>query len=475
MRLEKTKKNLINRIYDTFYRWLDFFQQVILERLDEEYTALVRDHAHRLIAGLTSILSLLVLFKREEKNRFLQLVLAPFKLCLGIAFAGVLLVIFLTVTLIFGALAGIVGLRNLSEYQFKEQLAAWLIVLLIMMAAPFLFSEYLVSRIQFCLLYALILIGFCFLYGQCGIMSLGQATFVFLGAYFTAWLHLGTFFRPLPLLPSVFIGGCGTAIIGILLGLPSLRVRDSYLVVITLVFGQIVLKLFRSKYLSEYSGASAGGLLLESSSPPQFLSFLTDSQWVYYSILFPGFLLIYAAHNILRKSQIGRALRIIKCDVEVSTILGVPVFRYKLFAFAISAFYAGCAGGLFFLLIGSISPESFGFQESLDYMIASVIGGPEGILGAVVGGAYLTLQSDMMRKVADIYPQADNLMRAASGVILIIAIYLFPSGIAGRLSGWVKSKVSGPRFRGAYRVLPPPDYDFLNQRKPPKGQGEIDL
>lgn len=460
------KKSLVNRIYDTYYRLQDVVLQWFIELVDDEYTYLTRAYAYKIIAALTGIFSVLVIFKRAEKNLFLRILFAPVKLVLGITLAGIFLLVFVFLAMVLGAFAGMLGLRNLTEYRSREQLAAWVIVPIILGLAPVLFSEFIVSKIQAVLVYSIILVGYCFLYGQCGIISLGQSTFVFLGAYFTAWFNLGTFFTALPILPSVFLSGFCTGVVGILLGLPSLRVRDNYLVVITLIFAALIPKFFRSKYLAEYSNSAAGGLLLTSSGPPKIFSFLSSSNWTYFLILISSLFLIFIAHNIIHNSQIGRALRIIKCDVEVSTILGVPVFRYKLLAFALSAFYSGCAGGLFFLFMGSISPESFGFQESLDYVSASVIGGAEGLLGSVIGGIYLTLETDIMRKLSSIYPNGEHLMRAFSGVVLIVMIYLFPNGVAGRLSSWAKRRMSGPRFRGVNRIFPAPDYDFMNQRRP---------
>ncbi len=459
------KKSIINRVYDTFYYWLDIIYQAFVEFVDEKYTVLIRKYAVRFINAFASVFSLLVIFKTQEKNRFLRICLAPVKIIVGTVVASVLLIVFIVIALFFGALAGIFGLRNMSEYSYKEQLAAWSLVIILLVVSPFIFREFVLSKIEFCLAYSVILVGLCFLYGQCGIISIGHGCFVFLGGYFTAWLSMGTFFPPLPIVVSIFMAGLGAGLIGILLGLPSLRVRDHYLAIITLAFATIVPKFFKSpQFFAGYAKHAEGGIFITAPVPPSFLSAIPERSWIFYLVATISITLIFCAYNILHHSQIGRAFRVIRCDVEVSRAFGIAVNRYKLLAFVISAFYAGCAGGLLVVLIGFIGSDLYGFHESLSYMMAILIGGSRGILGTIFGGTYLSWENDIMRMLAELVPGGENLMRAASGVLVILVVYFFPGGIAGFFLGLVKSKFGRQKFRGAYRVLPPPDYDYLGQK-----------
>jgi branched-chain amino acid transport system permease protein len=176
-------------------------------------------------------------------------------------------------------------------------------------------------------------------------------------------------------------------------------------------------------------------------------------------------LMIIFAYNLTQHSQIGRAFKTIKCDIEVSSIIGVPVLRYKVFAFALSAFYAAVGGGMLTIAIKFISPESYGLEDSIQYKIAMILGGAGSILGSVFGGLYLAFEPNVGSWMATVIPRGEKLTLGLSGALLVLVVYQFPRGIAGELVLFLKSRFLTRPRRGQYYINPPADYDYLGSMR----------
>ncbi|NLW55815.1 MAG: branched-chain amino acid ABC transporter permease [Firmicutes bacterium] len=250
--------------------------------------------------------------------------------------------------------------------------------------------------------------------GFTGQLALGHAGFMAVGAYTTAALvmKLGV-----PIFPAIFGGGLISALFGLLIGLPTLRLRGDYLAIVTLGFGEIIRVIMIN--LTEITGGPAGlkGI------PP----FTTNFYWrpvVSFAIAYLFLVLVITLISNLLKSSPGRAIVSIREDEIAANAMGINVFYYKMFAFTLSAFIAGLGGGLYAPFFGYLSPNMFNFQKSVEFLIIVVLGGMGNLTGTVLAGFGLTYLQEFLRFLQDyrlvIYP-----------LILIVLMLFQPSGLMG--------------------------------------------
>ncbi len=462
----KYKASFVQRFYYIFDQRL----KIVGESLIDVYQYLIRNVLS--IIGV-SFAQLSTFFsdpfdKAEAQRTFFEGIASLIKASIGLI---LLIPIFMTAflfILIGGTFSAIFGFRNLVQYSLKEQTVIWTPLILLALAAPFLVNEFWLYKLTLVLCFSIIIVGLNFLYGECGIITLGHGGFVLAGGYFASWLGAGTFGITFPLEVSVFLGGAFSFCLGILLGLPSFRVKDYYLVIVTLCFSGAVPLLLKSRYFAQLSGLSeGGGMSIEPMIVPFHIQWLAPQSWVYYRICLISWLMIYSAWIIIRHTQIGRAFRTIKCDQEISLIFGIPVVSFKLLAFAMSGFYAGVAGGALFFLNRFVSPDNFGFHDSLNYIVAIVIGGPGSILGSFLAGGFLAFQDDFARFFSTLFKRGDELTRIFYGVSIILTIYFSPNGIAGKFAAALRAKYSSRIRRGANYISPPADFDYLEAKVRP--------
>ena len=258
-------------------------------------------------------------------------------------------------------------------------------------AFPFVASEYWLYLACLVAINVASAMGLNILTGYTGLVSLGQAAFMGLGA-----LHRGD--------PA----DCATArrcsstcsaaawsppCAGVLVGLPSLRVKGLYLAIATIAAG--VLAHFLFSHLPALTGGPAG-----LSVPPAriFGVELDTSARLYWVIVPITALLLLGAANLFR-TRIGRAFIAIR-DRDISAeVLGIPLLRYKLLSFAISSFYAGVAGGLFAYFFRAVTPESFPLLMSIFFLAAVIVGGMGTVLGSVLGAVFMTLVPELLKLI----------------------------------------------------------------------------
>lgn len=438
-------------------------RDVAIEVFDDIYTP-YRFFIGRVLMWLLSFAtSLLASSIKESQNRFflVRWALKAIKVVVGIPVLIVLSVLAVIVIILGGVVASVVGLRNMADYSFAEQLVAWIPLILICLAFPFFLSELVLFRLSTALVLMLVVLGLNFVYGECGILTLGHAAFVLLGGYGTVWLANGSFGMQFPFVLAVPIASVAVTVIGLILAVPSLRIKDHYLVVVTIAFSIIIAKLLKSRYLSELSGFRDGGINLRTLVPPAWASSLPPTIQNYYLILGLVLILVLVAYNLKRHSQIGRAFAAIKCDVEVAAILGVSTVRYKVLAFSLSAFYAAFGGGLMLLLVPFIGPDSYTVQDSGEYMVGLVVGGVGSVLGALLGGLYLAFEQSIATVLSTMVPRGEHLKGIIHGVILIFMVYFVPKGLASVLGGMFSPNAIIRRWQ--YFLNPPPDYNILDR------------
>ena len=295
------------------------------------------------------------------------------------------------------------------------------VVLPVLLAAlvvlPFVLNPYLVFVISSTFVYTILALGLNLLLGFAGQFAFANAAFFGIGAYATALLkiHLGVpFWLGLPL------GGLVTAGIGILVGLPALRLSGLYLAMATMAFAQLV-QWVLIHWQSFTFGA--GGIKVP---PPSF----GPSPWsyetnVYLLTLGVATLAVLATWNLVR-SRIGRAFVAIRDSEVAAQALAIDLARYKTTVFALSAFYAGIAGGLHAALLRFIAPEGYTLFQMVIHFAMAVIGGLGSVTGSVLGAALLTVLPELLR-------QFKSTQEIVFGAILMGCIIFLPDGLYGFL------------------------------------------
>ncbi len=269
--------------------------------------------------------------------------------------------------------------------------------------------------------------GLNILTGYTGLVSLGQAAFMGLGAYTVAVLEirLGT-----PFLLNILAGGFVAMLGGLVVGIPSLRVKGLYLAIVTIAASFIAHFLFANFDIT----GGTGGLTVP---PAQIFGLQLDTSFKLYWVIVPITALMLLGSANLFRTRIGRAFIAIR-DRDISAeVLGIPLLRTKLLSFGLSSFYAGVAGGLWAYFFRVVTPESFPLSMSIFFLAAIIVGGMGTQLGAVLGATFMTLVPEMLKIIVDVMPGGASFTVFLSPVrtivfgLLIIGFLVFePQGLA---------------------------------------------
>lgn len=299
----------------------------------------------------------------------------------------------------------------------------------ILLAAPLLLAEYLLAQLTFILIYGIVGLGLMLLAGFTGLFSIGHAAFFGVGAYAQAVLTgMGW---PFPL--ALAVGAVLSAAVGVVVGLPALRVKGIYLGIATLAFGFIVEEVFAR--WESVTGGNAGKTV----GSVKMFGWTADSGASFYFVcLAVAVLCTLACLNLLR-SPTGRAFVAIR-DSEISAqSMGIHLARYKTLSFALSAALAGIGGALYAHQIRFLSPDQFNIIQSIDLLLMVVIGGLGSIHGAFLGAIFLIGLPQAISAVKDFLPeaigQAPGLKAVVYGMVLIAFVLFEPMGLYGR---WLK-------------------------------------
>lgn len=299
----------------------------------------------------------------------------------------------------------------------------------LLLAAPWLFSEYLIAQLTFILIYGIVGLGLMVLAGFTGLFSLGHAAFLGVGAYSQAvFTGMGV---PFPI--ALALAGLLSASVGVVVGLPALRLKGIYLGIATLSFGFIVEEVFAR--WESVTGGNAG----KSVGNINLFGWVADSSSSFYFVcLVITIVCTLAVVNLLRSST-GRAFVAIR-DSEISAqSMGIHLAYYKTLSFAISAALAGIGGALYAHQIRFLSPDQFNILQSIDLLLMVVIGGLGSIHGAFLGAIFLIGLPQAISAVKDYLPdaigQAPGLKSVVYGAVLIAFVLFEPLGLYGR---WLK-------------------------------------
>ena len=298
-----------------------------------------------------------------------------------------------------------------------------------LVAAPWVLAEYWLAQLTFVLIYAVVGLGLMLLAGFTGLFSMGHAAFLGVGAYTEAvMVNAGV---PFPL--ALICAGLFSAMAGVIVGLPALRVKGIYLGMATLSFGFIV-----EEGIARWEHMTGGNAGL-SVNPPAMLGWTLDStESFYYLCLVVVVGATLAILNLLRSST-GRAFVAIR-DSEISAqSMGIHLARYKTLSFALSAALAGIGGALYAHKIQFLSPDQFNIIQSIDLLLMVVIGGLGSVHGAFLGAIFLIVMPQLIAMAKDFLPAAiagaAGLQGTVYGIVLIAFVLFEPLGLYGR---WLK-------------------------------------
>src|SRR5580765_5569296 len=276
--------------------------------------------------------------------------------------------------------------------------------------------------------YYLCAAGMNVLVGYAGQKSLGQAGLFAAGAYGVALLTTKTQIDPWI---ALVLAGAISAACGVLIALPSLRVKGPYLAMVTLAFGIVVEKLV-GEWTEVFGGAQGiyGIKALTWNDQP-----LTTEQWVWLAIIFCA-----VTHLLLRnllQGRFGRALQSLQADEIASSSVGVRVYRAKVIAFVVAAVTCGIAGALVAQQNQYINSDFITFHLSIFILLLVLFGGAGSQYGPLVGAVLLTLIDALLAR----WPSAQHFLY---GFLLLFALYVMPNGVVGVLAKWFKRPTEAP-------------------------------
>ena len=298
-------------------------------------------------------------------------------------------------------------------------------------------------------------VGINILTGYTGLVSLGHGAFVAIGAYsVTIFNNLATGTIPAGIMPflSVPFAVAMAAIVGVIVGLPSLRVKGLYLAVATLAANFIVIFLIEEDLLAPWTGGMVG---ITTNSPNLFGWVLDTKREMFGMIAVVGFAALLAAQNLIR-TRIGRAFIAIRDRDYSAEILGISLLKYKLMSFALSAAYCGLAGALFAYFYARILPEQFELALSLNLVAALIIGGMGRTMGPVFGVIIIVLVPELIKVLFGALAGENGgagqlrapLQEIAFGLLLVFFLLKEPLGINQIIDRILRAANRWPFARG---------------------------
>jgi branched-chain amino acid transport system permease protein len=324
---------------------------------------------------------------------------------------------------------------------FDTRRSRWLLgaFVVALFAIPLLATSYWLDVANRAAIAIIAATGLNILTGFTGQISLGNAAFLAVGAYATA--YLGN--HGMPFVVACPASGILAAVAGMVFGIPSLRLKGLYLAMATLAAHFIV------EFMTVHWDAVTGGVAGTSVPSPQILGFdFSDDRRLFF-LIFPVCVAhLYFAKNLFR-TRVGKAFVAIR-DHDISAeVMGVEVFPYKLLSFAVSSFYVGVAGSLLAYQARIISPENFPLGVAIDQLGMIIIGGLGSILGSVLGAIFLTLLPEVLRIVTsalsgtfpDLVRLFTPLRIGVFGLTIVLFLIFEPDGLADlwrRIRNWFR-------------------------------------
>jgi len=298
---------------------------------------------------------------------------------------------------------------------------------------PFIGNDYLFSAVLVPLLvFSLAGLGLNILTGYAGQLSVGSAAFMAIGAFAT--YNLALRLPGLPLLVSFALGGLLAALFGLLVGLPSLRIKGFYLIVSTLAAQFFVQWVFVK--FSWFSNDDASGVISAPRLQVAGIDFGSPAGRYLFTLAIVS-VLTWLARNLVH-SATGRNWMAVRDMDTAAAVIGIPTGRVKLLAFGVSSFYLGVAGALWaFAYVGTVEPHGFDLARSFQILFIVIIGGMGSIAGSFIGAAFIVLFPVLLSNLAATWlsgvidpGNVENVQKIVFGALIILFLIKEPDGLA---------------------------------------------
>jgi branched-chain amino acid transport system permease protein len=287
-------------------------------------------------------------------------------------------------------------------------------IVIVAALAPLFLGGFITFQLTLVMVYGLAILGLNLLTG-----SLGHSAFYGIGAY-TAAIMMDRW--DVPYYATLPAAGAVCFIVGFLFGFPALRLQGIYLALATFALATAMPQILKFDPLSSFTGGVQGIVIIKP-DPPLGLPIDAD-QWLYYFTLAVLLVMFWAAANLIR-SRSGRAIMAIRDSPIAAAAMGIDTALYKTATFGVSALYTGVAGALGAIAVQFVAPDSFTFLLSIQLLVGLVIGGVGSIPGSLVGGVFVMFVPNIAEAVST------GLAGAIYGVIMLLVIFVMPSGAAG--------------------------------------------
>jgi branched-chain amino acid transport system permease protein len=318
-------------------------------------------------------------------------------------------------------------------------LAGILLWILCAILIPLILPGFLVYQISLALTYAIAILGLNLLLGCNGQISMAQGVFFAVGGYTSAILVTRTSIHALATLP---IDAVITGVLGFLVGIPALRLQGLQLAITTLGLAAIVPPLALKL---DWITNGASGISFDKPDPPGWFPGNQDV-WIYVLCVLGATICVAVMHRLLRGDS-GRSFRAVRDNPLIAAAHGIDLTKVRLAAFVTSACFAGFGGGLFALVNGYVSPESFQVTLSLNFLVGAVVGGITSIQGAFIGALFVVFVPDWAGEVS---PALAALIYA---VCLIGLMLVARDGVVGIVRSLL-ARLTQPTIPERPRALP---------------------
>jgi len=295
-----------------------------------------------------------------------------------------------------------------------------MLAVLLLLPAYFHSNSYIMHLLIMCLVYGVVAVGWDFMMGYAGIFTFGQFAFFAIGAYATGML---TLYAGIPPAAGILLAGLITAGVGIVIGLPCLRLKGAYIGLVTFALHLILVPLINSDIGRAIGTGGTVGLL----SIPNLASGFSVAAKVpwYYTLLGVAFLSFFVVYRVSH-SSIGLAFVSLRDSESLAKSLGVDAYKHKLMVFGISSFLTGMIGAFYAHYTGIVSTRILGLDIFLMVMVMLVIGGMGKFPGAAIGAFIVTFLNELLRPL-------EEYRLLIFGAIVVVLIVLVPEGLMGTL------------------------------------------
>ena len=309
------------------------------------------------------------------------------------------------------------------------RLARAVLLVLVVVATPYMVATFRLSQITGALILGIAVVGLNLLSGFAGPISLGHAAFFGIGAYTTSVLTVS---HEWSVLATFLVGMVLCFVVGLVVGLPALRIQGTYLALVTLAVGVLFPSLIRR--FDSLTGGS-GGMFGMKFQPPDLAYFAGqagETVWMYYVVVAALCLVCLVVWNLMN-GRIGRAVVALRDNEAAAIVMGVNRAFVRTVVFGLSAAIAGLAGGLFAVYAGAITPDSVSLLLTINLLVAMILGGRASFWGPIFGGFIIYFVPVWTGNLSQ-----GPISGVFFGALVILMVFVMPSGLAGGLNRLIR-------------------------------------